>query len=455
MAFNLLEALSNTIGPQLSNQGARMFEESPVNTQSAVGAILPALLGGVMKQGSTSEGASGLLQLLNGPSVDEGLAANPAAALGGGAGTNALMNSGSNLLKTFLGDKTNAVGNAVSSISGVKSSSAIGLLSLAAPMVLGFLKKYVMQNRLNAGGLMSLLSSQSGFLQGKLDSRITQAMGLGDAPGFLSNISGMASRTAGAGAAKAEDLAGRAADAATGAAQAAGSAGRSAGRAAMGFATQTADRAHHMGGPRFGRLLQWVLALIVLALLFAMFRSCAMHRNQEAALPQRSEQTMQPSGQTMQGGQAGAAMTTITLPGGATLSAPSGGFIERITTSLNNPGSAAGKGYALDAVAFETGSANLMDSSNQQLNDLATVLQAYPTAVVAVNGYTDNTGDMEANRTLSQQRADAVREMLIGRGIAAERITATGHGAEQPVADNDSEAGRSKNRRVEVVITRQ
>lgn len=459
MAFNLLEALSNTVGTQLSNQGSRMFDESAGNTQSAVGTILPALLGGLMKKGSSAEGASGLMNLLSGPSVDAGLASNPGNALSGGANSNALLSSGSNLLKSLFGDKTGAIGDAVSSASGVKPSSAIGLLTLAVPMVLSFLKKYVTQNSLNASGLMSLLAGQSGFLQGKLDNRVSQAMGLGDAPGFLSNMSNMASKTAGAGAAGAGEFADKAGGTASDAARATTDAGKSTGRSAMGFATQTANRAH--GNPRWGRALQWLLALIVLIILFSVFRSCSHHAVNRheggGAMMERSQQASQSAAQ--QGNQAmqsaGAGMKSLSLPGGATVNAPSGGFIEKIYTTLSNPAGAGSASYALDAVTFEPGSATLVENSNQQLDDLATVLRAYPGAVVTISGYTDNTGDEQANRTLSQQRAEAVRDSLVGKGVAQDRISATGHGSEQPVADNGSDEGRTQNRRVEVTVTRQ
>jgi OmpA-OmpF porin, OOP family len=446
MAFNLLDALSSTVGTQLLNQGPQLFGESAGAMRSAVGSILPTILGGVMKQGSTPDGAAGLMRLMNEPGVE--------AATQPGTDNSALMNSGGGLLKKLFGDKADALASSVSSVSGVKASSAIGLLSLAVPMVLGFIKKYVTQNNLNANGLSNLLAGQSGFLQGKLDNRITQSIGLGDAGSFLSGLGGSASRAAGAGAAAAGDFGNRAANAASGAAQAAGNAGRSAGRSAMGFATQTAEGAHHHG-PRVGRMLQWLLALIVLALLFAVFRSCAMNRESAQSVTDRAGEAMQSAankaGETAQS--VGNAMKSLALPGGGSLNTPSGGFIEKTYMSLSNPGAEGGTGYALDAVTFQTGSASLLESSNQQLSDLAALLQAYPNASITITGYTDDTGDAEANRMLSQQRAEAVKDMLVGKGIAGERITTVGLGPDQPIADNSTDEGKAKNRRVEVTVT--
>jgi OOP family OmpA-OmpF porin len=72
---------------------------------------------------------------------------------------------------------------------------------------------------------------------------------------------------------------------------------------------------------------------------------------------------------------------------------------------------------------------------------------------VEVQGHTDNVGAAEANRNLSAQRAEAVRQYLIGAGVEAGRMTAVGYGEDLPVADNTTDAGRQANRRVDLVRT--
>jgi outer membrane protein OmpA-like peptidoglycan-associated protein len=71
---------------------------------------------------------------------------------------------------------------------------------------------------------------------------------------------------------------------------------------------------------------------------------------------------------------------------------------------------------------------------------------------VALEGHTDNTGDPIANKTLSVDRAVAVKELMVKGGIPASRITSAGYGQENPVAQNDTEQGRAKNRRLELVV---
>lgn len=78
-------------------------------------------------------------------------------------------------------------------------------------------------------------------------------------------------------------------------------------------------------------------------------------------------------------------------------------------------------------------------------------LTAHPELKLKIEGHTDNVGASAANLTLSQQRAAAVKAWLVKAGISQDRLTTAGHGDSQPVAANDTEDGRSKNRRVELV----
>ena len=83
------------------------------------------------------------------------------------------------------------------------------------------------------------------------------------------------------------------------------------------------------------------------------------------------------------------------------------------------------------------------------LDKAVAVLKEHATVRIEIAGHTDNAGTPEANRTLSQQRADAVRQYFIDKGIDGARLTAVGFGPDKPIADNATPAGRAKNRRVE------
>ncbi|MFM2359440.1 MAG: hypothetical protein RLY16_1433 [Bacteroidota bacterium] len=101
---------------------------------------------------------------------------------------------------------------------------------------------------------------------------------------------------------------------------------------------------------------------------------------------------------------------------------------------------------------FATGSARLLASSNVSLNNVVALLQQNPDYKVDISGYTDNTGDATRNRNLSEERAISVKNYLVKKGISESRITAQGFGDENPLGDNNTAAGRAKNRRVEMTL---
>lgn len=104
------------------------------------------------------------------------------------------------------------------------------------------------------------------------------------------------------------------------------------------------------------------------------------------------------------------------------------------------------------ASSFDTGSSQLMRGIQPALARLAEVLAEFDNTLVVINGHTDNQGDADLNRTLSEQRALAVAEFLAASDVAAERIVVIGQGETQPAANNDTPEGRAANRRVEIVV---
>jgi outer membrane protein OmpA-like peptidoglycan-associated protein len=104
-------------------------------------------------------------------------------------------------------------------------------------------------------------------------------------------------------------------------------------------------------------------------------------------------------------------------------------------------------------LTFGTSSATVEGDSQRVLNEVADVLAAHPNAKMRVEGHTDATGSPEANRSLSQARADAAKRYIADRGVDASRIEAVGYGADRPIASNDTTEGRAENRRTELVVT--
>ena len=105
----------------------------------------------------------------------------------------------------------------------------------------------------------------------------------------------------------------------------------------------------------------------------------------------------------------------------------------------------------LQNVHFATGKADLTPDSEATLAKAAQAMKDNPDWTIRVEGFTDSTGNKEANLKLSQDRAQAVANWLIDHGVNRSRVTAKGYGEDRPVTSNKTEAGRTKNRRVELV----
>jgi outer membrane protein OmpA-like peptidoglycan-associated protein len=104
-------------------------------------------------------------------------------------------------------------------------------------------------------------------------------------------------------------------------------------------------------------------------------------------------------------------------------------------------------------ILFDTGKTALKPGAKSTLSKIAKQLQTDPSLKIAVEGHTDNVGGTDMNQSLSEKRANAVRDYLVSAGISGDSITASGKGEEAPIATNKTAAGRQQNRRVELVIT--
>ena len=113
------------------------------------------------------------------------------------------------------------------------------------------------------------------------------------------------------------------------------------------------------------------------------------------------------------------------------------------------------KEYKLDNVYFESGKATITPSSFKELDELMEYMKLKKTLVLEIAGHTDNVGAPAANLKLSQDRSNSVRDYLVKKGIPTPRIVPKGYGDTQPVASNDTDAGKQKNRRTEVRVVKE
>jgi len=127
-------------------------------------------------------------------------------------------------------------------------------------------------------------------------------------------------------------------------------------------------------------------------------------------------------------------------------------LLQQLNSVLQTTDSPRGLVVNMADVLFDFGKYNLKTDAQIRLAKLAGIIQAHPGLHLAIEGHTDNIGSDEANMKLSQQRADTVRDFIIQQGLAQDMVTAVGLGKAEPVADNSTNEGRQKNRRVEIIV---
>jgi outer membrane protein OmpA-like peptidoglycan-associated protein len=116
----------------------------------------------------------------------------------------------------------------------------------------------------------------------------------------------------------------------------------------------------------------------------------------------------------------------IALPGGKTLNVPSNSPQADMARTLGDNSKALPQSFAFDDLAFDPGSATPTAASTKTVDDIAAMLQAYPSARIRIKGHTDATGTPAANRALSASRASTLKDMLVARGVDPNRIETTG-----------------------------
>ena len=393
MVQNILALLKDQLDDNLIGKIAGFLGENKSGVTSAVSSALPALLLGLMKKGSEPGGAEGLMKILQEGKHDSGILDNIGSVLDGGSATTNLLSSGKNLLGSIFGDKAGGIGDLIASASGMSKKSGSSLLGMLAPIVMGFLGKTLKsQGGFNTSGLTSLLLGQKDFIKSALPSGLTNLLG-------VSNL---------------DDL----------------------GRKAM------------PGGPGpQKKTWLWIILLIIALLLLWLWRSCSTQKVEETV------STVE--GQVSETWSALGNFFAKKLPNGVELNIPELGVENKLIAFIEDADRPVDDKtwFTFDRLTFDTGTATLKPESQEQLKNIAEIMKAYPNVAIKLGGYTDNTGDPNANLTLSQQRADSVMAELVKLGVDAIRMEAEGYGQEHPVADNSTEEGRAKNRRIDLRVT--
>jgi OmpA-OmpF porin, OOP family len=401
MATDILGMVTEALGTDVVHKISGSVGESQQNTQKALGAAVPAILAGMLGQASGGgSGLSSLIGLLTSGKIDMGLLTNLGSMLHGGSASH-LMDLGRTVLTGALGDKVGHVENTIATQSGVQVSSASSLMSIAGPLVLAAIGKTLGASP-SVGALTSLLTSQKASIMGAL-------------PGGLGSLLAAAPPAAAAAVAEPQS-----------------------------------------GG--MGKMLGWLaLAALVIGGILYMMNNGAKPVETAAT---KAVEVAKDTGSAVTDA-AKSAMTALgeffkrKLPNGVELNIPKLGIENRLVDFIEDASKPADKTtwFDFDRLLFDTGKATLQPSSQEQLDNIANILKAYPKIKVKIGGYTDNVGDKKMNMDLSTERAKNVMAELVKLGVDPTRMTSEGYGEDHPVAENTTEEGRAKNRRISLRVT--
>ena len=410
MANSMLESILGMVTPDMNQALASRLGESATGVQSGLSAATATTLSGLADKASDSGFLSQITGLLGGGTGQNILASLPSIASSGPTGT--VSDVINRFLPLVFGTQQGQVASAVTQFAGLGSGSGLGLLKMAAPLVLGYFAKMHSAGSLTTSSLANALRAEAPNLKSYLPANLHSAAGA-VSPGPA--------------------------------------------RAAFGTApVVVAERST----PRWlvplaiaGALLLGLLAIRSLMNPAPAVRTAATVTN-EAANTVVREATTTATNTAPAAWAALGDLMKVKLPDGTEINVPSRGVEARLVSYLNDNTAPVSDTtwFDFDRLLFDTGSATLQPASQDQLTNIAGILKAYPQVKIRIGGYTDNTGDPAANLQLSQQRADSVMAQLTQLGVDPSRMSAKGYGQEAPVADNSTEEGRQKNRRISLRV---
>ncbi len=481
--MNLLDMVKDQVTGSLGSQAAKFLGESESGVGKALDGIFPVLLGKMADTADDSNGLGKLFDMAKGQ--DASILDDIGGLFGGGAGNVAkLMNGGSGVLNLLLGNSTGGLIDKIAGFSGLKGSAASSLIKMAAPFLMSMVGRHIKNKALDAVGFGKFLGEQRGNIQSSMPQGLLSSLGAGFLGKGASAVSGLASDGMDAG----KKIVGGATDAAGKVVGGAADAGKKLVGGVGNVAGSAANMAGDVGGAAVktgGSILRWLIPLLILLGVAGWFGIGPGLGGAADAAKGAVEKTADMAGDAakgaadmagdaakgaadMAGDAAGAAGDAMKGAAGAIggmfgkIDEVAKGALDKIKFTAGSAGSEMMKfidgGFKGDGrftfknLTFATGSANIDGATAVEVDNMAAILKAYPGVKVNVEGYTDNTGNADANVQLSQARANAVKARLMAKGINAARVNTKGFGAANPVADNGTAEGRAQNRRIEMVI---
>ena len=408
MAINLLKLLEDEISSDVVSKIASFVGQGPATTRTALTNAVPAVMCALHQKTSTPGGSADLFDMLQRGGFDGTALGSPASAVGSVSGLADLAKLGGPLVASLFGKHELGVVDWLAKATGIGTSAASSLLGLAVPFVLNLIGRQVgSAGGFNAASVANLIRSQGSFMASSAPRGLAQAIGVsqcGEAPtrAYTPAVVGSADADEG--------------------------------------------------------WLKWllpVLGMLALGVLLIWWFA----REAESVRPTTAPAvaaTAPPAATAPAPVSVGPALVKKTICAGQVLEFGENGVESMLIAFLDDVTSVVGADtrFSFDRIEFETDSAALKPSSRAQLQNIAEIMKCYPTLELKIAGHTDSKADDAYNLKLSQDRADSAKAELVALGVAPSRLAAEGYGEQFPVASNDTEEGRQRNRRTDIVVTK-
>jgi len=410
MAVNLLELTKGYITKEVGLSISILTEESASDVQTALLGALPGLIGGTMNTASTSGGVYELIGLMN-LNNENYVLNNLPEILGDPIKSKDFIANGLSMLPMLLDLDLKTVIESIAASSKLKANSVSKILSISAPIVLSVIGKQVKEKSIEPVKLTTLLVGQKEYISKYLPKDLST----------IWDFKGL------------EDL---------------------------NKSLQKNPLSEHQleNKPVSGttKIVYLILALLLVGA--AVWGYKKLNKEEETIVVEdfpvdSSGVKGKPSGVAERNpGQ----LVTKQLPKDIVLEIPENGTEAKLIKFIQDSSVVVDKNYWIDfdRITFEPNLAELDDDSEAQIENIAKIMRAYPMVNIKIGGYTDNTGDATTNLMLSKSRADAVKKGIAKNDIKITRIQSEGYGIEHPIATNDTEEGRTQNRRIAINVTR-
>lgn len=429
--MNLLDALRDNVGYGLSRHTADFLQEEEGATSAGINSTFSTLLAGLIDKGSTQKGANEIFKAVENQDteivnhIDRIFTRSPQT-------VNGLSNIGTRELPKFLGNHQREAGNLIAEKSGMKRNSTSKLMKISTPFLLAMLGRKVKEDNLDANGLMNLIAGQKSNIESALPSGMVDVLELKSFGWTKKEVIEEVQEKKPAKPKKERKV-----------------------KIEEEQVIQEPSVSHADSSAGGAAWMRWFFPLLlILGLIgYLIFRSGCGGTAEKAAstVAMTTKNVVKETTEVVSNTLGSVNEVALKALDGIRFAAGSAGsqMMEFIK------GGAKGDGrFRFNNLNFASGSAVIDGESGVEVDNLSSILQAYPDIKVIIEGYTDSTGNADANTTLSQNRADAVMNRLLGSGIGADRMSTKGFGAANPIGDNETAEGRAENRRIEVLIVK-